>query len=310
MSEALLVDSIALAVASGTAVIIAATGELLVEKTGVYNIGLEGVMLIGALAGVIGADRAESWVAGLLVAGVMGALFALVFGIVTVVLRADMIVAGIALILIALGITGQVGSDYVRDTLPSTIPDWHVPLLSDIRFVGPALFQQPVVVYAAFTLPFMALFVLDHTRHGLNVRALGENPEAADAAGVSVLGGRLLYVGLGGVLGGIGGGVLTLAIVNTWTVNVTAGQGWIAFALVFFAAWRPLWILVGAYFFGVLSTLGHVGQAQGWAVPSEVYFALPYFGTVFVMVIRAWISQRRGEAAAWPTALGKPFFRQ
>jgi simple sugar transport system permease protein len=309
MGEGLLSDSIATAVAGGTAVLIAATGELVLEKTGVYNIGLEGVMLIGALAGFIGADKTDSWLVGLIIAGVLGAAVALVFGFMTIVLRADMIVAGIALILIALGFTGQIGADYVRQEAASTIPVWEVPLLSSIPFVGPALFNQIVVVYVAVALPFLVWLLLKYTRHGLNIRALGESPEAADAAGTSVLLGRLTYVVIGGVLGGIGGGVLTLGIVHTWAVNVTSGQGWIAFAIVFFAAWRPLWLLVGAYLFGALGTLGNVGQAEGWNIPTEVFIALPYIGTVLVMAARAWISQRRGEGTQWPAALGRPFFR-
>jgi simple sugar transport system permease protein len=309
MTEGLLVDSIATALAGGSAVLIAATGELLVEKTGVYNIGLEGVMLIGAFVGFVGAEKSDSWVVGLLAAGAAGALAALAFGLVTVVLRADMVVAGIALILLALGLTGELGTDYVRDAPASTIPVWDVPGLSEIPFFGTAFFKQPLIVYIAVCLPFAVAFLLNRTHHGLNMRAVGESPEAADAVGVPVLRTRLVYTAIGGVFGGIGGGVLTLGIVQTWVNNVTAGQGWIAFAIVFFAAWRPLWILAGAFLFGALETLGNVGQAEGWNIPTEVFFALPYIGTVLIMVLRAWMSQRRGEAAPWPTALGRPFYR-
>jgi simple sugar transport system permease protein len=309
MTEGLLVDSIATALAGGTAVLIAATGELLVEKTGVYNLGLEGVMLLGAFVGFVGAEKSDSWVVGLLAAGAAGALAALAFALVAVVLRADMIVAGIALILLALGLTGELGTSYVRDRPASTIPVWEVPGLSEIPFFGTAFFQQPVIVYVAVCLPFVAAFVLNRTHHGLNMRAVGESPEAADAVGVPVIRLRVVYTVVGGVLGGIGGGVLTLGIVQTWVNNVTAGQGWIAFAVVFFAAWRPVWILVGACLFGALETLGNVGQAEGWDVPTEVFFALPYLGTVLIMALRAWMSQRRKEASAWPTALGRPFYR-
>jgi simple sugar transport system permease protein len=266
-------------------------------------------MLFGALGGFVGAEQTDSWVLGLLVAGLVGAAFACVFGLVTVVLRADMVVSGIALILLALGLTGELGADYVRQPAASTIPEWHVPLLSDIPGVGPALFQQPVVVYLAFFLPFGVWFLLERTRHGVNLKAIGESPDAADAAGTSVIGGRLAYVAIGGIFGGVAGGVLSLGIVQTWVPNVTSGQGWIAFAIVFFAAWRPMWLLVGAYVFGALGTLGNVGQAEGWNIPTEVFNALPYLGTVLIMLVRAWISRRRGEAAAWPAALGRPFFR-
>jgi simple sugar transport system permease protein len=309
MDNGLLISSIATALAGGTAVMIAATGELLVEKTGVYNIGLEGVMLIGALFGFLGADAADSWIVGLVVGGLAGAAFALLFGLLTVVLRADMVVVGIGLILLALGITGEIGAEHVREKVTSPIPTWDIPGLSSIPYVGEALFQQSVMTYVGFLLPFGALYVLDHTRHGLNMRAIGENPSAADAAGIPVAAWRLAYVVIGGVFAGVAGAVLVLGLINNWVPNLTAGQGWIAFAIVFFAGWRPLWIIGGACLFGALSTLGNVGQAKGWAVPNEVFLALPYLGTVVVMIVRAWARRQRGEGLGWPAALGAPFYR-
>lgn len=308
MDDGLLISSIATAVAGGTAVLIAAAGELLVEKVGVYNIGLEGVMLIGALAGFLGADASDSWLIGLIAAAIAGCLFGLIFGILTVVLRADMVVVGIGLILVALGVTGEIGADYVREPAAAVIPSWEIPGLSEIPWLG-ALFQQSVMAYVAFLLPFGAWFLFNRTRHGLNMRAIGESPEAADAVGIPVIRWRLIYVGIGGALAGIGGGVLSLGIVQSWVGNITSGQGWIAFAIVFFAAWRPMGILVGAYLFGALGTLGNVGQAEGWNIPNELFVALPYLGTVLVLIARAWFSIRRGETASWPAALGVPFYR-
>jgi simple sugar transport system permease protein len=309
MRDALLVSSIATAIGGATAILVAATGELLVERTGVYNIGLEGVMLAGALAGFLGADATNSWVLGLVIAAVVGAAAATLFGLVTVALRADMVVAGVALVLIMLGLTTTIGQDHVSQQAASRIPDWHIPGLSDIPGVGPALFEQSIMTYLAILLPFAVWFLLDRTRHGLALRSIGENPAAADASGFSVAGWRLAYVAIGGALAGIGGGVLTLGIVGTWQSNVTAGQGWVAFAIVFFAAWRPFGILVGALLFGALSTLGNVGQAEGWAIPSQVFVALPYVGTVLMMIARGWITSRRGGSAPWPAALGTPFYR-
>jgi simple sugar transport system permease protein len=140
------------------------------------------------------------------------------------------------------------------------------------------------------------------------MRAIGENPNAADTTGIPVVGWRLFYVGVGGYLAGVGGAVLTLGIVHAWVGNVTAGQGWIAFAIVFFAGWQPVWILVGSYFFGALSVLGMVGQVEGWDIPSEFFTVLPYLGTVAVMILRAWSRQRQGSVS-WPAALGVPFYR-
>ncbi|GDX32403.1 ABC transporter permease [Actinomycetes bacterium] len=300
--------TIATAIGLSTAILIAATGELLVEKVGVYNIALEGVMLVGALTGFIMGQTTGSWVLGLIAGGVAGCAFAIVFGLITVVLRTDMIVVGVALILVALGTTQTIGASYVSVEAIAKIPNAEIPILSTLPFIGTALFQQTWVTYIAMGLPFVAAFILFRTRHGLNMRAIGENPNAADTAGISVVGWRLFYVAVGGLLAGVGGAYITLGIVDSWAGNVTAGQGWIAFAIVFFAGWQPLWILVGAYFFGALSVLGDVGQIMGWGVPSEAFTVLPYVGTVAVMMLRAW-SQKRKGAVSWPASLGLPFYR-
>lgn len=308
MNDTLLVASIASAISSSTAILIAGTGELLLEKTGVYNIALEGVMLIGALTGFLVDLSTGSWVLGLAVAGVAGALYALLYGAITILFRTDLIVIGVGLILIAQGITDTLGTSHVGQTTRSVIPIWNVPGLSHLPFVGPALFRQSIVTYVSLLLPLGAAYVLTRTRHGLNMRAIGENPDAADTSGISVVGWRLFYTTLGGVFAGIGGAVITLGIVKDWVSDVTAGEGWIAFAVVFFSGWQPTWVIVGAYFFGALSVLGDVGQALGWPIPSEFFTVLPYLGTVVVMILRAWMQRRRG-AVSWPAALGLPFYR-
>lgn len=308
MSDTLIVESIATAISGSTAVLIAATGELLVEKTGVYNIALEGVMLFGALAGFLADLHTGSWILGLMIGGLAGALYALIYGGITILFRTDLIVVGVALILVAQGVTDTLGTSYVGISAKSSIPNWNIPLLSHIPIIGPALFKQTIVTYIAFVLPFAALYLLSHTRHGLNLRAIGENPEAADTSGISVIGWRMFYTTLGGFFAGIGGAVITLSIVKDWVSDVTAGEGWIAFAVVFFSGWQPAWVIVGAYFFGALSVLGYVGQALGWPIPSEFFTVLPYLGTVGVMILRAWLQRRKG-AVSWPAALGLPFYR-
>ena len=308
MNDTLLVASIASAISSSTAVLIAATGELLVEKTGVYNIALEGVMLVGALTGFLVDLNTGSWFLGLAVAAVAGGLYALLYGVITVLFRTDLIVVGVALILIAEGVTNTLGTSHVGQSARSVIPVWNVPGLSKIPFLGPAIFQQSIVTYIAMCLPIGAAYLLNRTRHGLNMKAIGENPDAADTSGISVIGWRLFYTTVGGAFAGIGGAVITLGIVKDWVSDVTAGEGWIAFAVVFFSGWQPGWIIVGAYFFGALSVLGDVGQALGWSIPSEFFTILPYLGTILVMILRAWLQRRRG-AVSWPAALGLPFYR-
>jgi simple sugar transport system permease protein len=309
MHSSLLIGSIAAAIATTSPVLIAATGELLVEKVGVYNIGLEGVMLTGALASFIVDQGTHSWVVGLMAGGACGAIVASIFGLATVVLRGDMIVAGIAIVLLATGLTTQLGNSYVRQAAAAAIPVWHVPVLAHIPWLGKTVFEQAPTTYLAFALPWVAAFILEKSAHGLNMRAIGENPNAADAAGISVIGWRFAYVIAGGVLAGVGGGVLSLGIIGSWESDLTAGQGWIAFAIVFFAGWNPRWVLIGAYMFGALTTLGSLGQAEGWSVPSQLLTALPYIATVAMMIVRGVVAHRRGVRSMWPAALGMPFFR-
>jgi simple sugar transport system permease protein len=309
MHSSLLLSSIAAAIATTSPVLITATGELLVEKVGVYNIGLEGVMLTGALAGFVGDQTTHSWIIGLAVGGACGALVAALFGLTTVVLRGDMIITGIAIVLLATGLTTQLGNQYVRQAAAARIPVWHIPVLSHVPWVGSVLFEQAPTTYLAFALPWISAYIVERTAHGLKMRAIGENPGAADAAGIAVTGWRLTYVTLGGVLAGVGGGVLSLGIIGSWESDLTAGQGWIAFAIVFFAGWNARWVLIGAYMFGALTTLGSLGQAEGWSVPSQVFVALPYIATVAMMIVRGVLAHRAGGRSAWPAALGVPFFR-
>lgn len=309
MSDGLIAASIATAILAATPVLIAATGELLAEVVGVYNIGIEGSMLSGALGAFIAAQQTGSVVLGMMGGMAVGALASLVFAIAVVILKADVVVSGLALVFLGLGFSGVAGKDYVRDNAEATIPYWDIPVLSDIPHVGEALFQQLSISYLAVLMPVGVWFLLYHTRHGLNMRSIGEDPGAADATGLSVNGWRLFYVSVGGAFAGLGGAVLTLGIVGTWLPNVTAGQGFIALAIVIFASWRPLPLIVGAFLFGALGTFGNVAQAYGWSVPSEFFSALPYLGTLLVVCALAGLRARRVGWHPWPAALGLPFFR-
>ncbi len=309
MRDGLVSASIATAIMAATPVLIAATGELLAEIVGVYNIGIEGAMLIGALGAFIGVQQTDSLALGLLIGILSGAVASLLFALAVVVLKADVVVGGLALVFVALGLTGLVGKDYVQQPADATIPSWDVPLLSDIPFFGEAFFQQLSVSYLAFLFPAAAVFLLYRTQHGLNMRSIGQDPGAADAAGLSVTGWRILYVSVGGAFAGLAGAVLTLGIVGTWLPNVTSGQGWIALALVIFASWRPIPLIPGALLFGGLGTFGNVAQAEGWSITPEFFSALPYVGTLLMVYFLAFLRIRRGGGAPWPAALGLPFFR-
>jgi ABC-type uncharacterized transport system permease subunit len=307
--DGLVSASIATAIMAATPVLIAATGELLAEVVGVYNIGIEGAMLIGALGAFLGVQQTDTVLLGMLAGIAAGALASLVFALAVVILKADMVVGGLALVFLGFGLTGLVGKDHVQQAADATIPEWDIPLLSDIPFWGEAFFEQMSVSYFAFLFPVAVVFLLYRTQHGLNMRAIGEDPGAADATGLSVNGWRIFYVSVGGAFAGLGGSVLTLGIVGTWLPNVTSGQGWIALAVVIFASWRPLPLIAGALLFGGLGTFGNVAQVEGWSISPEFFSALPYIGTLAMVYVLAMFRIRRGGGAPWPAALGFPFFR-
>jgi ABC-type uncharacterized transport system permease subunit len=307
--DGLVSASIATAIMAATPVLIAAAGELLAEIVGIYNIGIEGAMLIGALGAFVGVQQTNAVLLGILTGIIAGALASLVFALAVVVFKADVVVGGLALVFLGFGLTGLVGKDYVQQPADATIPQWDIPLLSDIPFWGEAFFEQMSVSYFAFLFPVAVAILLYRTQHGLNMRSIGEDPGAADATGLSVNGWRIFYVTVGGAFAGLGGAVLTLGIVGTWLPNVTSGQGWIALAVVIFASWRPLPLIAGALLFGGLGTFGNVAQVQGWSISSEFFSALPYVGTLAMVYVLAMLRIRRGGGAPWPAALGLPFFR-
>lgn len=308
MSDGIVVSSIALAIASGTPVLLAGTGELLVERVGLINIGVEGMMLVGALAAFVGAQSSHNAAVGLIAGAAGGAALAAVYALAVVVLRADMIMVGFALWFVGIGLTDQLGTPYVLGHT-QTIASWNLPGLSAIPDVGPALFHQTALAYLAFLIPFAVHLLLNSTRHGLNIRAIGETPATADAMGINVTFWRFVYVLVGGAFAGVGGAFLTLSTVHTWVQGITAGQGWIALAIVIFARWQARSLIIGAYLFGALQTFGYVAQTQGWAVPSEFFSALPYLGTVGMIAVISWRGRRKSGWSAWPAGLGKAFFR-
>jgi ABC-type uncharacterized transport system permease subunit len=291
--------TIGTAIASGTAVLIVSSGELLVERLGVYNIGLEGVMLVGALTSFIVGNESGNLAAALLAGMAAGAAFSAVAGLAITVFGADMIMAGLALWFVGLGVTGELGTDYVLQPAAARLPFVNIGGLGDI----------PVTAFVAVVLPFAAYALLNHTRHGLTMRAIGEDPVASDVAGIRVNAWRMFYVAVGGALAGLGGASLSLATVATWIQGISAGQGWIALAIVIFAGWRPLGLLFGAFLFGLLGALGDVAQAEGWGITSQFFSALPYAGTFLVLVLLTWYRSRKTGRTPWPASLGRAFMR-
>lgn len=304
---ALLVSILAAAITAGTPILYAALGELVTERAGILNLGVEGMMLMGAVCGFMGAvATGNSWV-GLLVAMLAGGLMALLHAFLTISLRANQVVSGLALTLFGTGLSGYLGKAYIGLPVPKPFGVEPLGLLAEIPVLGPVLFKHNVLVYFGYLLVLLLWFYLYRTRQGLFLRALGENPAAADAMGIKVFSLRYLYVVFGGMLTGLGGAYLSLAYAPSWLENMTAGRGWIAVALVVFALWNPVRALAGSYLFGGIDALGFHLQMVG--VPISVFFLnmLPYVFTILVLVI---VLARHGGRLTAPGALGVPYNRE
>lgn len=292
----------------------AAAGETFGERAGVLNLGLEGMMLIGALGSfLVALETGNTWL-GVLAAPIVGAGLALIMGMFTIKLKVEQVVMGIAVVLFASGFTSFVYQEIFQvTTAPPHIEKLSVvkvPLLGSIPGIGPILFNQNVLVYLAVVLVALVWWLLFRTRFGLSVRAAGEAPEAADAAGVRVDRVRMLALLVSGAMAGVGGAVLVIAQLGFYQDQVTAGRGWIAIALVYFSRWNPVWALAGALLFGVTDALQLRIQAAGGGfhtpVPFEVFQALPYLVTVLVMVLAV----RRQRRVSQPAGLGVPYEKE
>jgi len=303
---------LAAAIASGTVIALAALGELLAERSGVQNLGLEGVMAMGALTAIAAVRWYPDPYFGLLAAILVGLLLGVIYALATVVFRANQVLCGLGLAFFGTGLSGRLGAPLSGFPSPATFQPVRIPLLADIPIIGNAVFNQPLLVYGAFfVLPPLISFVINQTRHGMQVRAVGENPGAADACGISIMKIRLLYTCIGCILAAIGGAYITLAFTPSWIEGITAGRGWIAIALVIFGAWRPLPVVLGALLFGAVTSLGFVAQIQGWGIPSSFLAMMPYLGTILLMAIPILFRSRAlRKLSTSPAALGIPYIRE
>ncbi|MBS1886150.1 MAG: ABC transporter permease [Actinobacteria bacterium] len=302
--------SLAAAVVAATPLLYAALGEILNERVGVIDIGLEGIMLMGAVGGFIFAVKSNSAPVALLAGGGAGALFTLIaFTLPAVVMGASQVLVGFALWFLGIGLSAQVGSSYAGLPLQLHIGVVKVPLLHSLPWIGPIFFEQIWPVYLGVAICLAAAFVCARTRHGLNMKAIGDDPASAFAAGVAVKRWQAFYSVLGGFLAGIGGAILSVAVLHHWGDQLTAGRGFIALALVIFAAWRPLSLLWTSYLFGVCLVLSSLGQAQGWSIPSPILSMAPYLFTVLILVLRGWRALYSNRGGLAPAALGVPFIR-
>lgn len=304
MDQSALLAVLLTIVTASTPLLLAALGELVTERAGVLNLGVEGMMVMGAVAGFAVALTTGSPYLGILAAALAGALLAVPFGVLTLNLVANQVATGLALTLLGLGLSGLIGERFVGQ--PGVrLQKLHIPGLSDIPFVGPLVFGQDVLVYLSLVLAVVVSWVLFRSRLGLILRAVGDNHASAHALGYSVVRVRWGAVLFGGALAGLGGGYLSLAYTPQWIENMTAGRGWIALALVVFSSWLPSRLVIGAYLFGAVTILGFFVQGLGVGVPAQLLSSLPYIVTIAALVV---ISTRRGRARAdTPACLGQPF---
>jgi simple sugar transport system permease protein len=310
---------LAAGVASGTILLFAAIGEIFAERSGVLNLGVEGMMLIGAVAGFsIAASTGDPWI-GLAAAMLAGGVLSLLHAVVSIHLRADQVISGLALTFLGTGLARVLGEGLSGEAI-TTLPRITVPLLADIPILGPVLFrEQSILTYVGLVLVPLAWFWIDRTRPGLHLRAVGERPAAADAQGVNVVRVRYFYVFVGGLLAGLGGATITLAISPGWFGDQTVGgKGWIAVGLVIFAQWSPLRAALGAYLFGAIfrfildiqgvpTILGFENPFQAGRSATFFLEMLPYTFVIVVVIIGSREALRRRVGA--PAALGIPYVR-
>lgn len=300
-----LTQAILLTIATAaTPLLIAAIGELIVERSGVLNLGVEGMMLMGAVSGFAAAQFTGSAWLGMIAAIIVGSLFSGIFAFLTLTLVTNQVATGLALTILGIGASAMLGESFVG--MPGVrLEAINLPYLSDIPYVGRFLFGQDPIFYISILLVIGVTWFLFRTRAGLQLRAIGDSHSSAHALGVHVVRTRYLAVLFGGACAGLAGAQLSLVYVPQWVENMSAGRGWIALALVVFASWRPWRVLIGAYLFGAV-TIGQLhAQALGFGLPSQFLSALPYIATIVVLVIIS--RNRRLTMMNTPASLGKSF---
>lgn len=301
-------DTLHQAVVSAVPLAIAGLGELIAETAGVINLGVEGMMLIGAVTGYGAAvATGDLWLA-LLAAAAAGALLSGLHALLTVSLRVNQIAVGLTIVFLGAGLSGYAGQSIAGAPVAASFAPIALPGLSALPLIGPVLFQQDAIAYGTALFGVLLWAMLRTTATGLSLRAVGEDPAAADTAGVPVARYRYAAVTAGGALAGIAGGYFALSVAHAWADQITGGRGWIALALVIAANWRPLRLILFALVFGIVESLNFSLQAVGSDFPSSLLQMLPYVFTLLVLVVS--VIHRRGAAGLGPMALGRPYDRE
>lgn len=306
------------AVQMGTHILLAILGGILCEKAGNTNLGIEGMMLLGAVAGFGTAIATGNPVIGMFAAGLSGAVGAAIYAVITITLRGNQVVTGLVLTIFGTGVSGFFGKSLSGKALPASVSSFFapikIPLLSRIPIIGNMIFNQSIYVYISIIIAVVLYIYMRFTRLGLNLRAVGENPAAADASGINVSAVKYFHVIAGGFLCGLGGAYLSLVFVPRWQDNITAGAGWIAVALVIFSVWNPLKAIFAAYAFGTLQGITFKFQSasipffgRSIAMNSQILGMIPYIATIVVLII---ITLRKKKEYQAPASLGSSYFRE
>jgi len=306
MEQSLITSIVVATIMAGTPLVIAALGELVVERSGVLNLGTEGTMAMGAVAAFAVALHSGSAVAGVLAGMAAGIAMSLIFAVLTLTLLANQVASGLALTIFGMGLSAFIGKPYESQSLPE-ITAWHIPVLSDLPFLGPVLFGHKSLVYFSWLLFAAVMWFLFRSRWGLVLRAVGESPSSAHSIGHPVIRFRYLATLFGGAMSGIAGAFLSVYYTPLWVEGMVAGRGWIALALVVFATWRPLRVLAGAYLFGGVMIMQLFLQGSGAQIniPAQFLSSLPYWATIIVLVL---ISRNQSTIRLHsPASLGQPY---
>lgn len=290
-------------IGAATPLLLSALGELIAEKSGVLNLGLEGMMIVGAVVAFMTVTSTGSATLAVISAILAGMAMALIFGFLTLSLQSNQVATGLALTIFGLGLSSLLGRDLVGVAYEG-LPKLNIPFLTDLSFIGNVLFSHDILIYFSLIMVYVTYWFLNRSRYGLVLRAVGESHDAAHSIGYPVIKIRYMAVLYGGAMSGLAGAYLSLSYSPMWADNMTAGRGWIALALVVFAMWMPSRVLMGAYMFGGITILQLHGQGMGISVPSEFLSMLPYLATIIVLVFIS----RQAQNSFAPASLGKPFY--
>jgi len=301
---------IASSIAAATPILYATLGEIITERSGILNLGVEGMMLVGALSGFALTSLTGSFIVGLLGAMICAALLSVIHALLSVTLRANQVVSGLGLTIFGIGVTSYFGKSMIGVPAPITLGKLKLPILSEIPFVGGAFFNHDPMIYLAVLLVPLCYFFLFRTRVGLHLRAVGDNPASGDMAGINVSAVRYWAIIVGGMFCGLGGAYISLVYTPFWTENMIAGRGWIAIALVIFATWDPRMALVGAFLFGGVDVLATRFQAFGIEIPSYFLRMLPYIFTIAILILTTAKRASRRGLPSMPAALAVPYERE